>query len=129
ALKSVTASPKIDVELSWIFDVQKLRLNTPPQDTINPMAHTRSWMNTLSQKVNKLLAEEQCTTRWHLEIEGTSEQNQLSMVTLISYFQYPLQGLKSLNEILSTVKYRVRKLMIKSNKVCHLSDNTLKNVA
>lgn len=128
-LKSVTASPKIDVELSWNFDVQKLRVDSSGNDAVRPMAQTRSWMKSLSRNVNNLLAEEECTTRWHLQIEGTNEQNELSKVTLISYFQYSLQDIKSLNEILSTVKYRVRQLMIKSNKVCQLSDNTLKNVA
>lgn len=128
-LKSVTASPKIDVELSWIFDVRKLRVQATGQDTLKPMQHTQAWMNDLSQEVNELVAEERCTTRWHLEIEGNTEKNQLSMVTLISYFQYSLDELTALNDVLSTVKYRVRELMVKSNKVCQLSDNTLRNVA
>jgi hypothetical protein len=128
-LKSVTASPKIDVELSWIFDEQKIHLNSSATESINLMSPNQSWMQNLSKEVTSFLAEEDCITRWHIEMEGSIDPNQLSRIMLISYFQYPLQDLGTLNNVLNTVKYRVRTLMIKSNKVCQLSDKTLKNVA
>jgi hypothetical protein len=128
-LKSVTASPKIDVELNWIFDDQKIHFPSTNPEAVKLMPHSKNRMQTLSKKVTSFLAEEECTTRWHLEMEGNSDPNRLSRITLVSYFQYPLQGLENLNSVLSTVKYRVRTLMIKSNKVCQLSDEILKNVA
>lgn len=128
-LKSVTAFPKIDVELSWIFDDQKTYLYSANPEETKQMPHTQNWMQALSKKVTSLLAEEECITRWHLEMEGDMDPSQLSRIMLISYFRYSLQDLKSLNDVLSTVKYSVRTLMIKSNKVCQLSDDTLKDVA
>jgi hypothetical protein len=128
-LKSVTASPKIDVELNWIFDDQQMLLRPTDREAIKLMPHTQTRMQNLSKTVTSLLAEEECITRWRLEMEGHIDPDKLSRIMLASYFQYSLQDLESLNDVLAAVKYRVRTLMIKSNKVCQLSDETLKNVA
>jgi hypothetical protein len=128
-LKSVTVSPKIDIELCWVFDEQKAQAIPPDAFYAEPPENAGEWMKALSREVNELLAEDDIITRWHFEIEGSIEHKHLSAISLISYFQYSLTELKSLNEVHAYVKKRVRELMVKSQKVRRLSDNTLQKVA
>jgi hypothetical protein len=128
-LKSVTVSPKIDIEMSWIFDEQKTQAIPPDAFYAEPPENAGEWMKALSREVNELLAEDDIITRWHFEIEGSIEHKYLTAISLISYFQYSLTELKSLNEVHAYVKKRIRELMVKSQKVRRLSDNTLQKVA
>ncbi len=125
-LKSVTVSPKIDIEMSWIFDEDKSQIALPHS---TQLSGTVKWMEEINSQVNDLLAEDDIITRWHIEMEGGPDQKRFSAVSLISYFQYSLTHLKSLNESHEFVKKRVHELMIKSKKVRYTSDHTLENVA
>jgi hypothetical protein len=125
-LRSVTVSPKIDIEMSWIFNEERSLIALPGTTQLDG---TGKWMEAVSSQVNRLLAEDDIITRWHIEMEGGPDQKRLSAVSLISYFQYSLTHLKSLNEAHEFVKNRVHELMIKSKKVRYTSDNTLENVA
>ena len=128
-LKSVTVSPKIDIEMSWIFDETKSEIGIHHSSEANRLQKAGQWMTTISKEVNELLAEDDIITRWHLEMEGNAEHKHLTAAALISYFQYSLIELRSLNEANAFVKDRVRDLMLKSEKVRRISDNTLKTVA
>jgi len=128
-LESVTVSPKIDIELSWIFDQEKIQMMLSESSHPEPLKDARNWMNNLSKKANDLLAEEESMTRWHIEIDGNADHKYISAITLISYFQYSLTDLKSLNEVLRSVRMRIHQLMIKSKIIRQLSESTLKNVA
>ncbi len=128
-LKSVTITPKIDIEMMWVFDEQQSEIALPDSEGSTRMEHAGKWMKAISEEVNQLLAEDDIITRWHLEMEGSAEHKQLSSVSLISYFQYSLEDLESLNEAHTFVKDRVHELMLKSQKVRRISDSTLKNVA
>lgn len=128
-LKSVTISPKIDIEMCWIFDEAKSQIALPHASGQERLQHAGQWMEEISKKVNDLLADDDIITRWHIEVEGSAEHKQLSAVYLISYFQYSLTKLKSLNEAHDFVRTLIRDLMVKSQRVRQISDNTLQNVA
>lgn len=128
-LKSVTVTPKIDVEMSWVFDEQQSEIALPGAEGTKRLERAGEWMERISIKVNDLLAEDDIITRWHIEMEGSAEHKYLSAVSLISYFQYSLTSLTSLNEAHKFIKNRIHDLMIKAQKVRQISDQTLKNVA
>lgn len=128
-LKSVTVSPKIDIEMCWIFDEQKSQIALPQATGPDRLKHAGEWMEEISTQVNELLADDDIITRWHIEVEGSTDHKQLSVVYLISYFQYSLTELKSLNEAHDFVRTLIRDLMVKSQRVRQISDRTLQNVA
>ena len=128
-LKSVTVSPKIDIEVSWVFDESKSQIGLPDTAGNTRLEKAGQWMSAISKEVNDVLAEDDIITRWHFEVEGTAEHKQLSTICLISYFQYSLTELDSLNEAHTFVKSCVHDLIIKSQKVRLIADNTLENVA
>src|SRR5699024_332249 len=97
-LKSITVAPKIDIEISWVFDETKAAIALPAHSQEDRLEHASKWMKKISQKANRLLLEDNIITRWHLEVEGIHNKKHLSSVSLISYFQYTLTHLKSLND-------------------------------
>ena len=77
----------------------------------------------------ELLAEDDIITRWHVEVEGDEYGKYLSAVNLISYFQYTLTDLKSLNAVHQFVVKRLQELLLKSNQVMKISDSIIQDVA
>jgi hypothetical protein len=128
-LKSVTISPKIDIEMSWIFDEEKHQIALPNSSETERLEFASEWMGEISNQVNKLLAEDNIITRWHIEVEGNHKGKKLSKVSLISYFQYSLTDLKSLNEAHQFINKRLHELLIKSKKIRQVSDKTLESAA
>jgi hypothetical protein len=86
-------------------------------------------MQKINKKVNNLLAEDDIITRWHLEVEGNPNGRQISSISLISYFRYTLTHLKSLNEAHDFINGHLRDLLVKSQKIRRISDDTLQNAA
>lgn len=128
-LKSVTVSPKIDVELSWVFDEDKQQIALAHNSESNPLNAASKWMQQISKEVNQLLKEDNIITRWHIEVEGNHKGKRLTSISLISYFQYSLTDLKSLNEVHDFINKQLHDLLIKSKKVRQISDNALGTAA
>lgn len=129
-LKSVTISPKIDIEVCWIFDEQNHQITLPQQQEKNCLEAASNWMQQISKQVNELLADDNIITRWHIEVEGNhQEKKYLTAVNLISYFQYSLTNLKSLNEVHDFINEQLQDLLNKSKKVRQISNKTLENAA
>jgi hypothetical protein len=128
-LKSVTVSPQIDIEISWIFDEEKSQIALPNHPGNKRLDTTGEWMQKINKKVNNLLAEDDIITRWHLEVEGNPNGRHISSISLISYFRYTLTHLKSLNEAHDFINGHLRDLLVKSQKIRRISDDTLQNAA
>ena len=128
-LKSITVSPKIDVEVSWIFDQQNHQITLPNKHEKDQLEAASNWMQSINKQVNALLADDNIITRWHIEVEGNHEEKHLSSVNLISYFQYSLTDLKSLNEAHEFINNQLRDLLIKSQKVRQISNQELESAA
>jgi len=86
-------------------------------------------MEEITREVNDLLADDDIITRWHVEVEGTKNGKYLSAVDLISYFQYTLTDLNSLNQVHQFVLRILQELLVKSNKVIKTAEKTLSNQA
>ncbi|MBN2732038.1 MAG: hypothetical protein JXR26_06395 [Balneolaceae bacterium] len=128
-LKSITIQPKIDVEISWIFDEKKHQIALPDDSEKKRLDAASEWMQEISKQVNELLSDDNIITRWHIEVEGNHKGKRLTSVSLISYFQYSLTDLKSLNEVHDFINEQLHDLLIKSKKVRQISDNTLEVAA
>lgn len=126
---STSISPVIDIEVSWLFDEKAPHPNMAAPNGNHHLDAASQWMEQISQKVNQLLADDDIITRWHLEVEGSNSHQHLSTVNLISYFQYALTDLKSLNSVHKFIGHRVGELLIKSNRVINIADNILEDRA
>lgn len=124
-----TISPIIDIEVSWIFDERACQPAEPGETTDHRIEAAGNWMEQISKEINNLLADDDIITRWHIEIEGDEYGKYLSAINLISYFQYTLTTLSSLNEVQRFVTRRLQELLIKANKVVKLSETTLATAA
>ena len=126
---STSLSPDIDIEISWLFNEKAPHSSLAAQNGYHNAEAASLWMDEINQKINDLLADDEIITRWHVEIEGTQVGRYLSAVNLISYFQYTLSELKSLNEVHRFVIKILQELLVKSNRVMQLAEETLQQQA
>jgi len=126
---STSISPLIDIEVTWLFDEQQSQPQVQAQKGASRLEAASIWMEKISSEVNELLAEDDIITRWHVEVEGDEYGKYLSAVNLISYFQYTLADLKSLNAVHQFVGERLQELLLKSNHVMKISDSIIHDVA
>ena len=126
---STTISPVIDIEVTWLFDEKAPHPQLAAHNGNHQLESASQWMEEISKEVNELLADDDIITRWHIEVEGTDSTKYLSAVNLISYFQYTLTELKSLNDVHAFVIRRLQELLVKSNKVLNIAEQTLQDQA
>lgn len=126
---STSISPIIDIEVTWLYDEQKSQPEINATNGNHRLEAASKWMEQISTQVNELLVEDDIITRWHVEVEGDEYGRYLSAINLISYFQYTMENLKSLNEVHQFVVDRLQKLLLKSNRILKLSDRTLGEIA
>jgi len=126
---STSISPLIDIEVTWMFDETQSQPQIEMQNGMSRLEASSQWMKKISSEVNELLAEDDIITRWHVEVEGDEHGKYLSAINLISYFQYSLTDLKSLNEVHMFVSKRLQELLLKSNQVLKISDSIIEDVA
>ena len=124
-LTKSTLKPTIDVEMSWLFDIETCQPEIPGEAGNYRIEHASKWMESISKNVNELLADDDIITRWHIEIDGDENGRYLSAINLISYFQYELITPKSLNEVQHLVSRKLHDLLLKANKVIFSSNKIL----
>lgn len=126
---STTISPVIDIEITWLFDEKAPHPQMAAHNGNHRLEAASEWMEQISKEVNELLADDDIITRWHVEVEGSESEKYLSAVNLISYFQYTLTDLNSLNDVHDFVVKCLQDLLVKSNKVLRIADQTLESQA
>ncbi|MFD2533352.1 hypothetical protein [Gracilimonas halophila] len=124
-LTKSTVKPTIDVEMSWLFDIDTCQPQLPGEAGNYRIEKASRWMESISKKVNDLLSDDDIITRWHIEIDGDENGRYLSAINLISYFQYELVTPKSLNEVQHLVGRKLHDLLLKANKVIYSSNEIL----
>ncbi|MDZ7756118.1 MAG: hypothetical protein U5K35_06860 [Rhodohalobacter sp.] len=124
-LTKSAVKPTIDVEISWLFDVDLCQPKVSGENGNYRVEQASRWMESISNKVNDLLKDDDIITRWHIEIDGDENGRYLSAINLISYFQYELTSPKSLNDVKHIVSRKLHDLLFKANKVIFLSDEIL----
>lgn len=126
---TTSISPIIDIEVTWIFNEQTSQPQATMKNGNYRLEAASQWMDEISKQVNKLLKDDDIITRWHIEVEGDKYGKYLSAIDLISYFQYTLSDLQTLNEVHDFVTNKLRSLLRKSNHVLKISDKTLESQA
>lgn len=128
-MTTTSISPAIDIEITWMFDEKAPHPQLAAHNGNHRLEDASQWMEKISKEVNNLLADDDIITRWHIEIEGNENGKYLSAVNLISYFQYTLTDLKSLNDVHDFVLKCLQDLLRKSNRVLKIADKTLQDQA
>ncbi|MEQ8523092.1 hypothetical protein [Gracilimonas sp.] len=124
-LTKSNVTPTIDVEMSWLFDIDRCQPEIPGEAGNYRIERASRWMESISKRVNELLAKDDIITRWHIEIDGDEHGRYLSAINLISYFQYELTSPKSLKEVQHLVSRKLQDLLLKANRVIYLADEIL----
>jgi len=128
-LTEVNISPSIDVELVWHFDERKSQPSQPNGDTNYRIQKAGEWMDRVSKEVNELLISDDIITRWHLEIDGDMHGKYLTAINLISYFQFTMTDMESLNEVNEFVSRKLTHLLYKANRIIKIADRSVAVVA
>lgn len=124
-LTKSSVKPTIDVEMSWLFDIDTCQPEIPNETGNYRIKKASQWMESISKEVNGLLADDDIITRWHVEVDGDENGRYLSAINLISYFQYELTSPKSLAEVHHLVSRKLQDLLLKANKVIFSSNQIL----
>src|SRR5690625_6868806 len=82
-----------------------------------------------SKRVNELLLSDDIIIRWHIEIDGDENGIYLTAINLLSYFQFPVGDLKSLNEVQNYVSRKLAHLLSRANRVIKVADKSVVVVA
>lgn len=126
---STSIAPVIDIEITWMFNEEKSQPRVASQSETRRLESAGEWMEEISRDVNRLMDEDNIITRWHVEVMGDGNDKYLSAINLLSYYQYTLSDMESLNDVHRFVSRRMRSLLAKSRKVIQIVDNTLEAVA
>lgn len=123
-----TIKPTIDVEVCWLYDVDRCQPLNPTESGNYRIEKATQWMESISKRVNEFLAEDDIITRWHIEIDGDLKGRYLSSINLISYFQYELSSPSTFTDVQRLVSRKLHDLLLKANKVIYISDEALEKV-
>lgn len=126
---STSIAPVIDIEITWMFNEEKSQPRVASQSEARRLESAGEWMEEISRDVNRLMDEDNIITRWHVEVMGDGKDKYLSAINLLSYYQYTLSDMESLNDVHQFVSRRMRSLLAKSRKVIQIVDNTLEATA
>lgn len=121
--------PFIDVELTWNFKVESCQPSQTSGDTNYRINIAKNWMESASEKVNHLLASDNIITRWHIEVDGDQKGKYLTAIHLISYYQYSMNELESLQDVHYFVSRKLTHLLYRSKKVIDVVDDTVQVTA
>lgn len=117
--------PSIDIELVWHFDVDSCQPATGTDDENFRIQMASEWMDRASKKVNELLISDDIITRWHIEIDGDEYGKYLTAINLLSYFQFSVGELNSLNEVHEYINRKMMHLLYKANRIIKIVDNSV----
>lgn len=128
-MTQTSISPAIDIEITWLFNEKAPHSQLAAHNGNHSLEAASRWMEEISAEVNALLADDDIITRWHIEVDGNEKGKYLSAVNLISYFQYTISGMKSLNDVHAFVLTCLQELLRKSNRVMKITDKILVQAA
>lgn len=115
----------IDIELVWHFHVERCQPQPGNHDDNYRIQMASEWMERASKKVNELLLSDDIITRWHIEIDGDEYGKYLTAINLLSYFQFNIGNLDSLNEVHDYVARKLTHLLYKANRIIKIADDSV----
>lgn len=124
-LIEANVDPSIDIELVWHFDVDSCQPSGETEDEDFRIQMASDWMDKASKKVNELLISDDIITRWHIEVDGDEYGRYLTAINLLSYFQFTIGELNSLNEVHEYIGRKLTHLLYKANRIIKIADSSV----
>jgi hypothetical protein len=122
-------NPNMDVEVTWNLNQNAILNDYSNEGSAWRIDLATQWMDSMNKNITESLPADYIISRWHIEVDGDEEGRYLSAMSLISYFQFTLSQLDSLNEILEFISKRLQLILIRSNRVIQIAENTAKIIA
>ncbi|MDR9387808.1 MAG: hypothetical protein RI513_02245 [Balneolaceae bacterium] len=105
-LASNAVKPQLDIEVSWVFQ--------SPYTQADP---ARAWIASMNESLKPLFLSLTALSRWHLEIEGETEQSSVTDTRLLTYVEFDMEGVTSINHLQRTIERRLVQLVFLTRKV------------
>ncbi|MCH8495530.1 MAG: hypothetical protein LAT57_07860 [Balneolales bacterium] len=121
--------PNMDVEVTWNFNQDYILKGMELTETNWRLDLASNWMDAMNRRMGEVLPADYIISRWHIEIDGDVRGRYLSAMSLISYFQFTLEKQDDLNEILDFISKRLQLILVRSNRVVQIAEQTATSLA
>ncbi len=111
-LASNAVKPQLDIEVSWVFQ--------SPYTQVEP---ARAWIASMNESLRPLFLSLTALSRWHLEIEGETEEALVTDTRLLTYVEFNMEGVTSINHLQRTIERRLVQLVFLTRKVMGAAQN------
>jgi hypothetical protein len=125
----IVVIPRIDVEVNWVFNTDLIHESLHDRRGQARVEAASRWMESVNRKIREVTLGDEVITRWHVEMEGDTEGRYLSVMSLISYFDYELSGINDINDVHRFVARRLQQILVRTNKVMMLADESFMEAA
>jgi hypothetical protein len=122
-------NPSMDVEVTWNLNQNAILNDNSNEGSTIRIDRATQWMDSMNKNISEALPADYIISRWHIEVDGDELGRYLSAMSLISYFQFTLSQLDNLNEILEFISKRLQLILIRSNRVIQIAENSAKTIA
>lgn len=121
--------PGMDVEVTWNLKPDVV-LNGHSENVDSDRIERASiWMDNINKRIHDTLPADYIISRWHIEVDGDTVGRYLSTMSLISYFQFTLNQMNDLNQILEFISKKLQLILVRSNRIIQIAESSLKSVA
>lgn len=121
--------PGMDVEVTWNLRPDVVLSDQTELADSDRIERASVWMDTINKRIHDTLPADYIISRWHIEVDGDTVGRYLSTMSLISYFQFTLNQMTDLNQILDFISRKLQLILVRSNRIIQIAESSLKSVA
>jgi len=121
--------PGMDVEVTWNLRPDVVLSDQTEVADSDRIERASVWMDTINKRIHDTLPADYIISRWHIEVDGDTVGRYLSTMSLISYFQFTLNQMTDLNQILDFISRKLQLILVRSNRIIQIAESSLKSVA
>jgi hypothetical protein len=121
--------PGMDVEVTWNLRPDVVLRDYSNVTDIDRIERASVWMDSINKRIHDTLPADYIISRWHIEVDGDTVGRYLSTMSLISYFQFTVNQMTDLNQILDFVSKKLQLILVRSNRIIQIAESSLKSAA
>lgn len=129
AIEHSSVLPGMDVEVTWNLRPDVVLNDQSKAADLDRIERASIWMDTINKRIHDTLPSDYIISRWHIEVDGDTVGRYLSTMSLISYFQFTLNQMTDLNQILDFISRKLQLILVRSNRIIQIAESSLKSVA
>jgi hypothetical protein len=129
ATEEFSVTPSMDVEVTWNLNPNSVLNDSNGRADTDRIERASNWMDSINKRVHETLPADYIISRWHIEVDGDTVGRYLSNMSLISYFQFTLNHMSELNNILDFISKRLQLILVRSNRIIQIAESSLRTVA